>query len=134
VFELPLWQLARLACMLGVFTVILGFRCGARPTSPPFQAQRSPPTDAAFEPACSSPNDNGLLHSELVDFDLPAGVGWDGQPEGGLNPVERCLAPLRQPRARVVGDCAILRLLDPSASQRDVSSQERTIEPRRRRL
>ena len=69
-------MLARLACMLGVYTLILGF----------------------------SPNDNGLLHSELVDFDLPEGLAWPVPSSGGLNPVGRCLTPLRQPSTAVVGD------------------------------
>uniref|UniRef100_A0A7S3ETB4 Uncharacterized protein n=1 Tax=Haptolina ericina TaxID=156174 RepID=A0A7S3ETB4_9EUKA len=54
--------LATLACTLGRQTVVLA----------------------------ASSNDNGLLHQELVDFDLPPGLGWGS---GRGNPVRGCLAP-----------------------------------------
>ena len=41
----------------------------------------------------ASPNDNGLLHQELVDFDLPAGLGWTEPKGGGTNDLGRCLQP-----------------------------------------
>ena len=59
--------LARLACALGVQTVVLA----------------------------ASPNGNGLLHQELVDFDLPPELGgWPNPPQGTLNPSRRCHAPV----------------------------------------
>ena len=59
--------LARLACALGVQTVVLA----------------------------ASPNGNGLLHQELVDFDLPPELGgWPAPPKGTLNPSRSCYAPL----------------------------------------
>ena len=60
--------LASLACMLGVQTLVL----------------------------VASSNDNGLLHQELVDYELPGGLGWGAQkstyPDDFLHNVGRCVA------------------------------------------
>ena len=41
-----------------------------------------------------SPNDNGLVHQELVDFDVPVALGgWGAPPLGGLNDWDKCKAP-----------------------------------------
>ena len=41
-----------------------------------------------------SPNDNGLVHQELVDYDLPESLGgWPAPPSGKLNALARCAAP-----------------------------------------
>ena len=41
-----------------------------------------------------SPNDNGLMHQELVDFDLPESLGgWPAPPPGALNALATCAAP-----------------------------------------
>ena len=41
-----------------------------------------------------SPNDNGLVHQELVDFDVPVALGgWGSPPLGGLNAWDKCKAP-----------------------------------------
>ena len=41
-----------------------------------------------------SPNDNGLVHQELVDYDLPESLGgWPRPPENKLNALARCAAP-----------------------------------------
>lgn len=59
--------LATLSCVLGYHSVVLA----------------------------ASPNDNGLLHQELVDFDLPETLGWGAAPReaGRTNDVARCLRP-----------------------------------------
>ena len=57
--------LGTLACVLGVHTVVLA----------------------------AAPNDNGLLHQELVDYELPRGLGWPGlEQQGGAatNPLDMC--------------------------------------------
>ena len=41
----------------------------------------------------ASPNDNGLMHQEFVDFDVPPGLGWATPANGGTNPVGRCTKP-----------------------------------------
>ena len=41
-----------------------------------------------------SPNDNGLVHQELVDFDVPVALGgWGSPPPGQLNDWDKCKAP-----------------------------------------
>ena len=41
-----------------------------------------------------SPNDNGLVHQELVDFDVPVALGgWGSPPPGQLNDWGKCKAP-----------------------------------------
>ena len=41
-----------------------------------------------------SPNDNGLVHQELVDFDVPVALGgWGAPPLGKLNDWGKCKAP-----------------------------------------
>ena len=41
-----------------------------------------------------SPNDNGLVHQELVDYDLPESLGgWPRPPENKLNALAKCAAP-----------------------------------------
>ena len=64
-------QLATLACALGHKTVVLA----------------------------ASSNDNGLLHQEFVDFDVPEPLGWAGIPDegavSGTNDMNRCLQPFR---------------------------------------
>ena len=41
-----------------------------------------------------SPNDNGLVHQELVDYDLPESLGgWPRPPENKLNALTKCAAP-----------------------------------------
>ena len=41
-----------------------------------------------------SPNDNGLVHQELVDYDLPESLGgWSAPPPGKLNALTKCAAP-----------------------------------------
>ena len=40
----------------------------------------------------ASANDNGLLHQEVVDFELPAGLGWAARADGvGTNDVRHCV-------------------------------------------
>jgi len=59
-------MIATLACLLGHGTVVLA----------------------------ASPNDNGLMHQEFVDFDLPAGLGWSRPARpGGTNNMSQCLQP-----------------------------------------
>ena len=43
----------------------------------------------------ASSNDNGLLHQEFVDFDVPAPFGWQGIPRdaAATNDMARCLRP-----------------------------------------
>lgn len=76
--------LAQLACMLGVHTLILGF----------------------------SPNDNGLMHQEVIDYDLPQSsrvllqIGFHAWPRivpgtNHLNDKELCSPPFRKPKVRV---------------------------------
>ena len=64
-------QLATLACALGHKTVVLA----------------------------ASSNDNGLLHQEFVDFDVPEPLGWAGIPDegaaSGTNDMHRCLQPFQ---------------------------------------
>ena len=40
-----------------------------------------------------SPNDNGLFHEELVDYDVPG--SWATIEDDALNPIDVCLAPFR---------------------------------------
>ena len=64
-------QMATLACALGHKTVVLA----------------------------ASSNDNGLLHQEFVDFDVPEPFGWPAIPDqgaaAGTNDMQRCLQPFR---------------------------------------
>lgn len=64
-------QLATLACALGHKTIVLA----------------------------ASSNDNGLLHQEFVDFDVPERLGWPGIPDegaaSGTNDMHRCLQPFQ---------------------------------------
>ena len=64
-------QLATLACALGHKTVVLA----------------------------ASANDNGLLHQEFVDFDVPEPLGWAAIPDegaaSGTNDMQRCLRPFQ---------------------------------------
>ena len=40
----------------------------------------------------ASANDNGLLHQEVVDFELPEGLGWAARADGvGTNDVRHCV-------------------------------------------
>ena len=48
----------------------------------------------------ASSNDNGLLHQELVDYDLPRGLGWPTiRGRRGINSVSKCAAPFGWARA-----------------------------------
>ena len=64
-------MLAALACTLGYHSVVLA----------------------------ASPNDNGLLHQEFVDFDLPPDYGWGVPPAGATNDVGYCASPFAWPAA-----------------------------------
>ena len=47
----------------------------------------------------ASANDNGLLHQEFVDFDVPEPLGWAAIPDEGAasrtNDMQRCLRPFQ---------------------------------------
>lgn len=75
--------LATLACMLGVHTLVLA----------------------------ASPNDNGLLHQEVVDFELPPPLGWAGlhahhvAPPQGAPAGRHGRADLRRPTNDLAATC-----------------------------
>eukprot|EP00322_Chrysochromulina_rotalis_P019187 CAMPEP_0115833292 /NCGR_PEP_ID=MMETSP0287-20121206/3098_1 /TAXON_ID=412157 /ORGANISM="Chrysochromulina rotalis, Strain UIO044" /LENGTH=404 /DNA_ID=CAMNT_0003286703 /DNA_START=198 /DNA_END=1411 /DNA_ORIENTATION=- len=66
--------LSTLACILGHKTVVLA----------------------------ASANDNGLLHQELVDFEVPSPMGWPAVADGKLNSIEICI--VQQPFAILSDD------------------------------